>query len=524
MEKIVKPIDFSTFKKGDRYNIIIKRSGRIFNARIGHFRKGIAIAYDNYPFLINVKCEIIYIPPEAYSGRHRNTTIDMDEHGNYIVRSEHDISAPGKDRFFQDSYIDAIIDENGLLPNGNSALSGEIFEYPMSVPYERGKFIYLKNCFYDLETLKIVCTCPNNTTFCVDSEVENNSCEIHDEKFNRKILVNVKNGIIINQTDITSIYDIIEERYNYGKQLISDFLYMQNKCFIEKLRKYIRDIPPKNLYSVSILEELISDFNRTGYFELDSMHRKDYFSDIKLSRCKKVYYLLQSDFNKIYLYNKKGELLCKTPFAQITPIPDKFNLFPNSDIFTFQEINNAGGIMTIKDQHFIEKRYFSEKNIRKVAFTDRNDTSNTSFYDNYNYCCYRNYDNTSFYNLKFEKLETVKTNDIQVETIIKNYYYKIQNGSAYQKNSLFDSISLFPYMVEDKVYIPTKEAENKAYQFIKAELEKGNPYVMDIEYCKLFNYQKKMDAESYIFNYQPYGKMYMDGKIIYPLPPEVTKL
>ena len=146
----VKGIDFSTFPKHNRYDIIDVKHRNIYDyAIIGDFRHGIAIAHTTEcDFLINSQCEIIFFPRTWYGTQYlseQQPRFTRNERGFYVETAYIDRSAPGKDTNFQGPYVIGEYSEEQIKEEAQSPI------YPyIGKPYEEGRHMFLNGAFYKL--------------------------------------------------------------------------------------------------------------------------------------------------------------------------------------------------------------------------------------------------------------------------------------------------------------------------------------------------------------------------------------
>lgn len=249
-------IDFDNFELGDTYVLVYR--GQFLLAKVGHFRKGIAIAHNNEgDYLINTACEILY-DGRQYTYRISKKQIQRSLNG-FKIMWEEDVSAPGKDDYWQPRY--SFISEISVA--SEHKIRSSYVGY--NVPYERGKIIKFGNSFYDFETYDYLFAIPDN----VDSFV-NDACRLYDSYDNDGRVYDEE--VCFDLKNISSNRNINEEESNKWSRAISS-LYVINerpkfKIFENDLSKYCIDV--FNLFSAEkYVERLFSSDKKILNSKLD---------------------------------------------------------------------------------------------------------------------------------------------------------------------------------------------------------------------------------------------------------------
>ena len=137
------------------------------------------------------------------------------------------------------------------------------------------------------------------------------------------------------------------------------------------------------------------------------------------------------------------------------------------------------------------------------------------------------YDNFYFYKGSASQIEYFDTNfsplkcsyadEIpNVTSIIENYLYKV-DGLLYPV-SKDDDVRHLTQRSGDILLVTSKSALKELNNSLSLKFAKGNPYVRSINKTNLF--KGNSNTTHYIFDYMPFGKFSVDGKIYYEYEPE----
>lgn len=531
--KTLKDIDFSTFKEGDKYYIGYPNSPHLYCAYIGSFRKGVAIAKLITKFreaddvLINIKCEIIYTPGK---GRSIGATIHRELGGKYIVEAEQDTAAPGKDYHYVD--IRYTIDE--------SCFMDKVYDYPMNVPYERGKIVRYKNTFYDLETYNVICGGPDNDTFKIDSELVDGKCQIHDSKHFKKLLVEVNNGDIIKYSNITDeIFpenirtDITRRLKNYANNYLNfpNGLF-QGGQFYNDMDKAIRSFgdktPPKQIsdnhnfqkwfYAAKTLFDICKRFD----YEIQPKYYTGIGSLILKYIEGNVIIRYSAGRSFDYLYDLNGNLLHILPF----PFSAKYeNYYCAADgIYSLdRELN-----LSVYPFSTIAKR--GQDGSYNIGIIDKGKESHSSDVMLYktNLCQRKNMcgivpdEHTEYFDLELHPLrKTIIHNGRHYTPLIKHYLYTFYDGSVVSKNS---NDIIKPYRKGDTVYILSREVERANIEEVKQLCKQGSKYITNIypykhDWNENMKIYKQFNSSLWYMDYQPIGTLDTENTISYEVDP-----
>lgn len=564
MEKIktaqVSPIDFKTFKEGDTYEIT--SGDKKYNARIGHFRKGIAIANtSDFDCLIDVNCHIIFQPgPHSYFWGYTPDTrpcIERVVGGEYVLTEVKDISAPGKDSFYKRVYT--YINEDGSSKRtGNPVVP----PYPMSIPYERGKVVRHGNKLYNLETYDFLFEFPDRPSFHLYAPINNNEWEICDDLYNKLLLIEVDSkGSILSHKDVTS------QRKDYEYQPLSPNQISHKRKTSEYERYAFSSVYPMNFPCIRIQEQ--EDVINCIYKELENMankstcgllsgstpgNLKDYhqlFHWLKNTSAKygewcmsiartynrrytitlvhywNIYFISFLDYSyATYLFSLDGKILNPQSYQNLIPINDKYSLYPNKLLFfngkmSVIEIDKSGHLKEIsyigsllKDwQSFLYS--YHEPSFDTIEYSPY-DASTTILMKPFDENNVSNYFANSYYDIFLNplKIQAIEQ-EIEIETIIENYSYKTPNG-LWSNCENFNNL-LKPFKCGNKVLIPTRQSQILTSKALTKLLSRKSPY---IGACYPYgNYDKAMPTNLFIFEYQPIGRINMRGEITHSLSP-----
>lgn len=550
------PIDFKTFMAGDKYNISWVQSHirqekyhyqkiKIFhNAIISDFRKGIAIASvynggDTFDCLINIKCEVLYMPSAYFGSRSEGCTIYREKGGKYIVKSYQDTAAPGKDSHWQGPFTDEVLDEYA------GKRREEIIGYPMEIPYERGKLVNYGNTFYDLETYEPKFSYPDSPSFSIDSNFINGVCRIHDKKYFKKILVEVENGEIKSYLNITAFHSILLvspiEVFSKAEDLlletwVSNNLLSKVQSLLSKKERNLNIIPEFMTAlkkAKGIHDYILNLYNLNWTWEWGGansirVHFYEYF------------YIIQN--LNYYIYDLEGILQHQDPYKSLYPIKG-VSYLKHKNSYLFETYNGLLEIWLETINHE-NKLFFSERLFNQIL-----KEKEFRYNPGYNFHLLRNCgdkitimdDNKledrykrDYWDLNFNKLKKYITNaPLEYKTIISNYLYQTPDGQiqgkAYSDQSQLPSLIypihkiqykknkykyIVPYKQLDNVIIPTEASIYSTFNDIEEEINKGSDYVTSIERCICQN-NNTCKSIYYIFNYEPHGIMDDKGNITY---------
>ncbi len=523
----VKGINFSTFPKHNTYDIIDVRRRAIYtDARIDDFRHGIAIAHTREcDFLINTQCEIIFFPRTWYGTQYlseQEPRFTRNEKGFYVESAYVDRSAPGKDTDFQGPYVIGEYTEEQIKKDAQSPI------YPyIGKPYEEGRHMFIDGIFYKLDTLEKTSHFPTNSCH-IDSPIEDGWCDFHDEKHHKKLLVEVHKDKIVRFDDITNIYDKIDCCQDIVTSVVDSVLcdFTPFKI-IEEIASFNESGPIKDLSTNShllfwlrgvanlkaITDEIPKPLGWTcscpggyakyrtgpiGYIEkVDKYHQYCIF-------------IWKNSWNiHSYLYNLDTGRL-------IFDYKGYMSFFKSSkDVFYLQKFKvlvENKNIVFIDNDKIVENREMPA-----------NLYENTMIFHSYEI---DDFDNFYFYKGCGSQIEYFDTNysplkcsytdeEKKLTSIIENYLYKV-DGLLYpvsKKNNVCKLI----YRVGGKINVLSESALKELNNSLSLKFAKGNPYVLGISKTNMF--KSKSNTAHYIFDYRPYGKFSVDGKIVYQYDP-----
>lgn len=556
----VSSIDFKTFKEGDTYEIT--DGNKIYSARIGHFRKGIAVAgTSDFDCLVDVNCHIIFQPgPHNYSCGYTLDTrpcIKREVGGKYILIEVEDISAPGKDSFYKNVYT-------YIGEDGSSKITGKpiIPPYPMPIPYERGKVVCHGNKIYNLETYDFLFEFPDRPSFHLYSQLNYSEWEICDDLYNKLLLVEVdSNGIILSQKDVTP------QRKDYEYQSLTPNQIFHKRRTLEYERYAFSDVYPMDFPCTRIREQ--EDVVNCIYQELENManistrglssgsasgNLENYhhlyhwlkatsskYGDwrmciartytrkytITLVHYWNIYFISFLDYSyATYLFSSDGKVLNPRAYKHLLPINDKHSLYTNKLLFfdgemgaisidktgRLTEISYIGSLL--KDWQSALYRYH-EPSLNTIEYSPY-DVSTTFLMKPSNENDVSNYFANSYYDIFLNPLKVQAIeHEIEIETVIEKYLYKTPNG-LWRDCDYFCKLSK-PFKCGDKVFIPTWQSQILTSKALAKLLSGKSPYVQACYPHR--SYDEASPTNLFIFEYQPTGRINMKGEIIHSLSP-----
>lgn len=524
----VKGINFSTFPKHNTYDIIdIRRRTIYIDATIDDFRHGIAIAHTrDCDFLINTQCEIIFFPRTWYGTYYlseQKPKFTRNEKGIYVETAYVDKSAPGKDTDFQGPYVIGEYTEEQIKEGCQSPI------YPyIGRPYEEGRHMFLDGVFYKLDTLEKTSHFPTNSCS-IDSSIEDGWCDFHDEKHHKKLLVEVHKDKIVRFDDITNIYDKIDCCQDLVTSVVDSVLcdFTPYKI-IEEIASFNESGPIKDLSTTphllfwlrgvanlkAITDKIPKPAGWTyscpggyakyrtgpiGYIErVDKYHQYCIFIWSNFSSRHSYLYNLNTG-NLIYDY--KGYM------SFFKDIKDTF--FPKK----FKVLVENKNIALIDEDKIIEYREMPADLFCNVNVFHSNENDG---YDNF-YFYKGSASQIEYFDTNFSPLKCSYADEIpNVTSIIENYLYKV-DGLLYPV-SKDDDVRHLTQRSGDILLVTSKSALKELNNSLSLKFAKGNPYVRSINKTNLF--KGNSNTTHYIFDYMPFGKFSVDGKIYYEYEPE----
>lgn len=528
----VKGIDFSTFPKHNRYDIIDVKHRNIYDyAIIGDFRHGIAIAHTTEcDFLINSQCEIIFFPRTWYGTQYlseQQPRFTRNERGFYVETAYIDRSAPGKDTNFQGPYVIGEYSEEQIKEEAQSPI------YPyIGKPYEEGRHMFLNGAFYKLDTLEKISHFPTNSCS-IDSPIESGWCDFHDEKYHKKLLVEVHKNKIVRFDDITSIYNKLNDSKNIITNTIVNIIdsalcNFTDTCILDEIASFnesgpIIDLNTKPhlliwLRGFANLKVITDNIHKPARwtFSYPSCYSRHLTGSIGyIERVDKYHqyciFLWKNNWNiHSYLYNlNTGKLIFDYKGTM------SFFRNPKDDSFLrkFNVLVGNKHIVLINNDKIVEYREMP-----------------ANLFRNANACCSNgneDFDNFYFYGWGVSQMQYIDTNYTplkclytdeipNVSAIIENYLYKV-DGLSYAVNKN-DNICDLKHRDGDKLLVTSERALKELNDSLSLRFAKGNPYVRSISKTDIF--KNNSNTSHYIFDYMPYGKYSVNGKIYYKYEPD----
>ena len=530
----VKGIDFSTFPKHNRYDIIDIKYGEIYAyAKIDDFRHGIAIAHTtDCDFLINTQCEIIFFPRTYYGTQYlseQKPTFTINEKGNYVESAYLDRSAPGKDTDFQGPYVIDEYTEEQIKKDAKSPI------YPyIGKPYEEGRYMLLNGAFYKLDTLEKLSTFPIDSCS-IDSPIEDGWCDFHDEKYHKKLLVEVRENKIVRFDDITSIYNKLDNWQRYKTNTIANIIdsalcNFTDTCILDEIASFneigpIKDLNAKPhlliwLRGFANLKVITDDIHKPARwtFSYPSCYSKHLTgSDGYIEIVDKYYqyciFLWENSRNiHSYLYNlTTGKLIfdCKGAMYFFKDLKDGYFLQK------FKVLVRNKDIAFINNDKIVEYREMPANLFRNTNACYLCSNGNEDFDSFYFYGW--GVSQMQYIDTNYTPLKCLYTDDVpNVTAVIENYLYKV-DGLIHAVDKK-DNICDLKHRDGDKLFITSERALKELNDFLSLKFTKGNPYIRSINKTDLFRNDSK--TSHYIFDYVPYGKYSVNGEIYYKYEPD----
>lgn len=526
IDKYINDIDFETFKEGDEYYVgySSNRCAR-YKAKIGSFRRGVAIAHLINPpreysdVLVNVRCEIVYCP---HGVRCIYEEITRQLGGTYLVKGIKDISAPGKDWYWVDN--EYVIDEGYFTDS--------VYDYPMSIPYERGKIIKYGNTFYDLESYDVICGGPEESFFYIDSELIGGKCDVHDTRFFKKLIIEVNNGAIVKWTDVTETVDYDKTKAIFTEKMtkLSDY-YLNCKTppdhsmygMWEVCKLLASDTPPQKVTDYTAFSK--------WFFAANALHQVLHNAYIEY----KPNFGYMSGFNASYidnkyvvigrhLYNFNGEYLTTLPYAYNKRYGKYF--VSNEGVFTIEDNLN---IEIFPFSKIDKKNSFGAYNLCLIDRGEGSTYKDVIFYKK-NLCQRKKGafpypdEHTEYFDIELHPLKIkIIREGLVYKEIIKNYLYKFNDGTDYPFRTFQNGIQ--PYREGDYVCIVAPSLVESCLNELSKLIVKGSnsvdaisPYIYDGN--KNIDVERKYcDSTLWYVNYQPKGVLYSTGYIAYDHDP-----
>lgn len=530
--KSVKGIDFSTFPKYNRYDIIdVKHKDIYTDAKIDDFRHGIAIAHTTEcDFLINSQCEIIFFPRTWYGTLYlseQKPRFNRNEKGNYVETAYIDRSAPGKDTYFQGPYVIGEYSEEQIKKEAQAPI------YPyIGKPYEYGRYMFLNGAFYKLDTLEKTSNFPTDSCS-IDSPIEDGWCDFHDEKYHKKLLVEVHKNKIVRFDDITSIYNKLDN----GKDIITNTIVniidsalcnFTDTCILDEIASFNEDGPIKDLNDKPHLLTWLRGFANLKVIT-DNIHKPARWTFSYPSCYSKHLTGSIGNIERVDKYHQYCIFLWKNAWNSHSYL---YNLSTGKLIFDYK--GTMSFFKNLKDDSFLQKFKVLIGN-KDIAFIDNDKIVEyrampTNLFRNASACRSNgseNFDNFYFYGLGTSQMQYIDTNYSplkclytdevpNVTAIIENYLYKV-DGLLYTVNNK-NNICNLKHREGDKLIITSERALKELNNSLSLKFEKGNPYVRSISKIDIFI--NNLSTSHYIFDYMPYGKYSVNGKIFYKYEPD----
>lgn len=527
---VVSEIDFRTFVEGNTYPIgyrVGQRTKRF--AKIGSFRKGVAIATLLHPdkdveqVLVNVRCEIIYWP----CGRYEGVRITRLLGGDYLLEGFEDVSAPGKDWHWV-RFTKVISDKD---------FRGEVYQYPMDSPYERGKVVRYANTFYDLESYDVICSAPNISTFYIDSDLACGRCDVHDKKYYKQLLVEARNGDIVKCLDKTNciLHDETRRRIHWQLyQKMNDYFQRipGSYEFMSEVSKNYDFLPPSKISDSEIFSKWFYAANALHFVNGIQNIKYTYgftahYIDDKYVIIRRDGYSCARRFAEEYLYTISGELIMKLPFVHYKRYG--CYLISHEGVISI-EGNGAVSVYPFSD--IVSPNTFGHYNIGVIDKGPDSKPDDIILYNQDRCVKRKGYyaipdENTEYYDIMLSPLNKAILNDgVQYEAIIKNYLYKFKDGtfvSCVDGSKCQHDIK--PFKEGDIVYIMTSELIRDNLEAISRLCETCSRNVVSITKFKAEeNPEVELpcgsDSSIWVFGYQPKGIMFSDGRIVYDSDPD----
>lgn len=523
--KLIKDIDFETFKEGDEYFVgYASNRVAIFKARIGSFRKGVAIAHLVSPVrefsdvLINVRCEIVFTPG---GGRCISESISRILGGEYLVKGEKDISAPGKDWHWVDH--EYIVNETNFR--------GAVYDYPMLIPYERGKVVRYGNTFYDLESYDVICSGPDTPSFHIDSDLIDGKCDVYDTRFFKQLIIEVNEGKIIKWTDITEHVEGDEYRDDYAKKIknLSDIYlnchwphgpYMSGMHEVRKL--LASDNPPlkvtdnvdfsKWFFAANALHQIL------GHACIEYRPNFGYTSGFNACYIDDKYVLLYR-----HLYSLEGDYLTTLPYTYTSRYGKYF--ISSEGVFTLDEKLN---IEVFPFSKIANKNQYGRYEIGIIDKGDGSGPKDVAFYKEDLCKSKKGFvpfpdEYTEYFDIELRPLKKRKVQNPPIyKEVIKHYRYKFFDGTGYPFGMFQRDVK--PYRDGEYVCIINPALIQSCINELSELCALGSksvgaisPYKYDgNDKIKIF---RGMNSTLWFLNYQPKGILDSTNAITYEHDP-----